>query len=767
MRAIRFLTITLNIGLFIAPAVAGAQVLPHTTSDAWLANPAIPYPVAMGVPNRATVQHRAEIVVAPWTPRTSFAPSTAHVLRGESPVVNALDPEITASVTFPATSASFGYAPGYAGLDVVDVDGDSRSEVIAIAQASSSYWYVADWTPQGLTMRYVSRGYHDGIVDAEVITVGGQKRYVVAAASTLYIYSLPDMQLLTSVPMPQELRRARVVDTDGDGTLELVTLTGGGYYPYPPYPAALTVSDLSTRTVRWQTELNSNFTYDFAIGDFRDEPGLEIVLAADASTVRSASNGTVLWTLPATPFVDVAAGNFDSDPQLEFAMMQSWDAIHVFDAGQQTALWSLTGLFDLDSVAAWDFDMDGRHELLVGDGQWGDVCVYSTSTQLPQHCIHNREHGVGRIAAGNIDGAPGHEIIWGAGVSSSGEDQLAVGRFGNPEVSWWASDESASHPDGIVADVDADGTPEYVYASYSTRSGYDSGRVHIANADTMKDEAVTAPLANSRDWLGTGGIDVAQLDSDPALEIIVATANIRAPELEIIDGATSTRQRTVVVPQDGPYGTPVLLPRVIDSSGVVFRYGSNLRRVALSDGAAVWTMRMPVGDRLNTLAVANVDDDSDLEIVAVTEQSTTVLNATTGVTEWGLPVGGAATIDHTRKQLVLAAGTQILVYDLRTHSLVRSVQTGGTAVAAWSADVANQHIVFAAYDTGALLAFDFASSSFVMSAAMDRRDLFRNASAVPTRVQGRRVSFWGQSDYAAHRMDVELTIRPLFEDGFE
>jgi len=144
-----------------------------------------------------------------------------------------------------------------------------------------------------------------------------------------------------------------------------------------------------------------------------------------------------------------------------------------------------------------------------------------------------------------------------------------------------------------------------------------------------------------------------------------------------------------------------------------------------------------------------------------------VLNATTGVTEWGLPVGGAATIDHTRKQLVLAAGTQILVYDLRTRSLVRSVQTGGTAVAAWSADVANQHIVFAAYDTGALLAFDFESSMFVMSAAMDRRDLFRNASAVPTRVQGRRVSFWGQSDYAAHRMDVELTIRPIFENGFE
>ncbi|HET7845190.1 MAG TPA: hypothetical protein VFL14_13630 [Xanthomonadales bacterium] len=616
-------------------------------------------------------------------------------------------------------------------------------------------------------MRYVSRGYPEEIVDAEVITVAGQKRFVVAAASMLYVYSLPDAQQVASVPMPQNLRRARVVDVDGDGTLEVVTLTGGSYYPYPPYAATITVSDLATRVVRWQEPLGSGFTFDIAIGDFRDEPGLELVLAGEASTVRSASTGAVLWTLPTTQFVDVVAGNFDGDPQLELAMMQSWDAIHVYDARQQSEIWALTNIFDLDSVAAWDFDKDGQDELLQGDGQWGNVCVYSSITHFTIHCIDNREHGVGRIAAGNIDGVPGDEIVWGAGVSSSGEDQLAVGRLGNPQEVWWASDEAASHPDGILADVDADGALEYVYASYSTRSGYDSGRVHFANADTMKDEAVTATFANTLDWLGTGGIDVAQLDGDPALEVVVATAMVRAPQFEIYDGATHLRERTVVPPEDGPYGTPIELPRVIDANSVVVRYGTNLRRIRLSDGAAVWTVPMPVGDTLNTLAVANVDDDADLEIVAVTPGSTTVLDANTGATEWTLLVGGAGTIDRARKQLVLAAGPQIRIYDLRTRTLVKSVQTGGTSVAAWSADAAGQRLIFAAYDSGALLAFDFASSLYLTSTAMERRDLFRNSSAVATRAQGNRLTFWGQSDYAAHRVDVDLAIQPLFQDGFE
>src|SRR5689334_3023696 len=101
MRAIRDLAATVAVGLSVIPAIAGAQALQPTTSDAWLANPAIPYPVAIGVPDAPNVASRSGIVVAPWTPRASFAPREPRVLRTGPSVPHATDPEISASVTFP------------------------------------------------------------------------------------------------------------------------------------------------------------------------------------------------------------------------------------------------------------------------------------------------------------------------------------------------------------------------------------------------------------------------------------------------------------------------------------------------------------------------------------------------------------------------------------------------------------------------------------------------------------------------------------------
>lgn len=419
MEAIRLLVASIVVGAIAWSDVAGAQAAPPRTTDAWLSNPDIPYPVAVGIPGEPSVGDRSEILPAPWTPRTSYAPSA---LRGTSigtqPQV-AAGGEVSATLAFPATNASFGFAPGYAGLQVADIDGDSRNEVLAIAQGVSAYWYIADWTPAGLSMRYVSRGYPAGIVDSHIIDVGGARRLAIATSGTLYVYSLPGATLLATASMPANLRRARVVDVDGDGTLEVVTLTGGSYYYYPPYESVLAVIDLATGVERWRTQLFPARIHDLVVGDFSDDPGQEIVLAGEGSVVRSASTGAVLWQLPATEFVRVAAGNFDADPGVEFAMMMSWSEIRVFDGRQQSEAWRLTGMGDLESVAAWDFDKDGRDELLQGDGQWGSVCAYSSINQARLNCIVNREHGVGRIAAGDVDGVPGDEVLWGAGFTSS------------------------------------------------------------------------------------------------------------------------------------------------------------------------------------------------------------------------------------------------------------------------------------------------------------------------------------------------------------
>jgi hypothetical protein len=181
----------------------------------------------------------------------------------------------------------------------------------------------------------------------------------------------------------------------------------------------------------------------------------------------------------------------------------------------------------------------------------------------------------------------------------------------------------------------------------------------------------------------------------------------------------------------------------------------------------MWTVPMSAGTSLNTLAVANIDEDSELEVVAVTPEATAVLNAASGMLEWSLPVGGAATIDRARKQLVLATGSQVRVYDLKARSLVKTLSTNAPSLSAWTTDIAQQRLLFATLESGGLLVIDFESGRLVGSFDMERQDLFTNASAVPTLVQGRSATFFGQSNFASHRMDLELTIRPLFENGFE
>lgn len=744
-----------------APAVADPGVGP---AYGYLSNPHIPVPVsfhpdAAGLPT-------INSPVGPGTPRVRVSPHpTAQPASLDWLVPLAAGAEVSASLSWAASEASSGYAPGYPGIFVRDVDNDGQMDVVAAAHGGGvGYWYIARWESGALKKTYVSHGYPSGIIDFTLSTLDGVDYLAIATETTLYVHRLSDKALLHTLPLPANPRRARLADLDQDGDFELLILTGGSYYNYPPYPSAIYVYDLATQALQWSAALTGK-VFELAIGDFHDEPGLEIVLAGDSSKVYS-SSGLVLWS-PVGRLVDVVAGNFDDDPELEFAGIESWDNVRVYDARQQQQIWSLGGLSDLAHVAANDFDRDGQDELVIGEGQWGKVCIYSTITQLRLHCIDNPQHGVGRIATGDIDGWPGDEIIWGSGYSSSGEDALVVGGLTNVAPAWSEIDESAAHPDMRIDDVDLDGVPEFIYASYAYRSGYDSGRLHFADPETMRGRAVTVPFGDGLDWLGTGGLDVGQLDDDPAKEIVVATARIRSAILEIYDGATRVLERRVNLPLDGPYGTPVRLPRIINSTSVLVEYNHTLRKIRLADGVATWTSAPLIGTPLNTLDVAQLDDDPGLEAVATTNGSVTVFDLDTQTVQWTLLVGGSATVDVARRQLILAAGMQLRVYDVPTQTLIRSYPLPAAAKSAWSSDVAGQRVLFATFENGAVIGLLAATGEVIISEAGNRKGFARHASRVSSRVSGSTLSFWGQSDYAVHRVQVDIAITPLFANGFE
>lgn len=669
------------------------------------------------------------------------------------------------------TEASFGFAPGYNGLGLIDLNGDGRPEVVATARGAASYWYVATWTGNALRKLHVSPGYRstqpiydDGIVDLKVFhRPDGMPCVAVATQSELLIHDLRNYTLLQRLPLPSSPRRIAIGDIDADGDLDGVVLLGGSYYNYPPDNARIVSFDLASGAQLWSYQA-ADRVYEFTLADLSAEPGLEIVGAGTPGLLLSGATGALLWSQPSGFGVDVATGNFDADPGTEFVAMDAWQSITVFDGNTRQVLGSRTDLGDLEHVSAHDFNDDGRDEILVGDGQWGDVSVYSSSTQQLLHRIPNHEHGVGRMVAGDLDGDGVDEVLFGAGFTSSGTDQLTVARVSGG-LRWSADDEAGPHPDLRIADLDRDGDHEVVWATMASDSGYQSGRLHALDAQTFAEQWVTDPFADGNDWLGTGGLDVGQLDNDPQLEIVVATAFIRDAKLEIRDGLTGQWQRTVPLPLD-VYGAAALLPRVLDNGTVLIGYNGRLRTIRLADGAALWTSSELPGGDVRTLTLADYDGDRQTEVIATTESDVIIFDVTTKAVEWQL-AGTASALDPAQRRLFAVTGNLVQVHDTRTKALLTTYTLDGPVDALYTARSGARTVLFAVREDGVIEGFDTGNGRRRFADRTERPGFAHRASAVPQLPTAEGLSVWAASAFGVHRADFTVLDTSLFEDGFE
>ena len=83
----------------------------------------------------------------------------------------------------------------------------------------------------------------------------------------------------------------------------------------------------------------------------------------------------------------------------------------------------------------------------------------------------------------------------------------------------------ASEP--VVADLDADGQPEVIFASWAEKGSHHTGKLHILDAHGNPLHEVDLPAAyGSPDWNGAlAAPTLADIDSDPDLEVVLNTAH--------------------------------------------------------------------------------------------------------------------------------------------------------------------------------------------------------------------------------------------------
>ncbi len=249
-----------------------------------------------------------------------------------------------------------------------------------------------------------------------------------------------------------------------------------------------------------------------------------------------------------------------------------------------------------------DLDNDGAYEVVVG--AWSGYLLCANAITSAQEWLVNLGSDIDHApAVANLDGDPALEVAVGSGSTlhcrdgATGASQWSAtlaGSFG------WASP--------LVADVDNDGSLEVVASA--------GGILYFYSASgTLEGQVSLSTSSNSSPAAGN-------LDADPALEVVVGSAN----NLYCVDGATRSIQWTYSVGYECHRG-PVLVDINGDNSleVIVPNRGSQLLCLR-PDGTLLWSYTAPTTD-IHDPAVADIDDDNCHEIVVALAASTNNLLA--------------------------------------------------------------------------------------------------------------------------------------------
>ena len=513
---------------------------------------------------------------------------------------------------------------GPANIVITDLSQDGVTDIVACSNGSAYVLnktdgnrYDTTWYSEHLLCSSVAAGNRDGDEIQEI--------YMGSSDSKLYIFRSDDFEGVGELSLPagtgnQAVTGIGIADVDSDGSEEIVVTREDATFVY----------DANALTLEWQALDKGG--YQLGIGDIDGDSDLEVVVNNNPAHVLNAILKTEEWAYSGGFGIDMAIGDVDNDNIAEIAYIEgggySDSDILVYDADTFSTKWHVGPIFGLNEVAVGDTDGDGIDEVLTGSGQWGSVNGYRGNNGAELWSIPNPEHGVFGIGVGDVDNDSVIEILWGAGLSSSGDDALFIGDWQNESVDWRSDD--LDGPLHVAAgDLDNDGEVEIVMASFSTGSGYHGGTIQVYDGVTHELEWSTVVGTSYYDLYE---VAVGQLDSDPALEIIVGGDNWYDTRLQVYDGMTHAREWESAVLAGGAPGD--LLVTNLDADPVdEIIVGLSNGHVQIFNGATSviqWDSGSLDGS-IWDMTIGDLDGDSVLDLAVLTGQSVYVFEVGTWV----------------------------------------------------------------------------------------------------------------------------------------
>lgn len=532
---------------------------------------------------------------------------------------------------------------GPANIIVTDLEQDGVSEVITCA-AGAAYalhavgpdeyapvWYsdylgctsvaVGDRDGDGIQEIYVGAGvptFPIGPVASPTEAVSAPlasfapQRYqspLSGAGSKLYIFAGDTFALLNTLSLPEgtTIQDMVVGNVDGDEEGEIVFVN----------PSSTFVLNATSGAVEWNAQGFGGS--NLAIGNLDADADIEIVVAGSNGYVLNAVSQSQEWNHEGGFGADVSVGDVDGDGMDEIAYIEDWTDVYVLDGDTHAVKWHRNDFLALVRVLIADVNGVGNAEVVLGDGQWGGIQGYDGNTGAgPLWSVVNPEYGVFGLSVGDTDNDGTNEILWGAGLSSSGSDRLLIGEWDTGAPSWRSED--LDGPLKVASgDLDNDGQVEIVMATTATNSYYDGGTIHVYDGTTHTLEWSTVVPGN---FYNLSHLQVGQLDSDAALEILVGGNNWDDTRLSAYDGVTHELQwQSPVLGDDYPIAMQIAQLDQDAQEEIII--GLSNQRVQVLDGTSS-TVEWDSGvldSLIYDVALGDLDGDNTLDLAILTAQS--------------------------------------------------------------------------------------------------------------------------------------------------
>jgi hypothetical protein len=444
----------------------------------------------------------------------------------------------------------------YSSPAVADLDGDGAAEVIGAAYTL----FVLDGASGALEWSLPAPGVSGGrtwpgVVLADLVNDGDLEIVTAHGGGYLRVVSHTGAVVWTRRPVNEELRSLAVGDLDGNGDLEIAV--GRAHLDHLNtwvYEHDGTLRGGWPQIAGSEGSAAGIYNDTIGLGDLDGDPQLELVIPSDTITIGAfGPDGAQLLTDPL----------YHDHPGHD---MDKWSEVPAYvDLPYEVQGWgpcydefTPRANFAIGPADVVDLNADGVNEVVaIGNVHNCNTSPYTDLYNTPYILNADRT----RFQASGYDwttppintGAPlsmDYDVIENIApnpvtVDLDGDGQLEIlfpSYDGRMHAFWLDKDERGNWPYSVynpaegfyrfpsepaVADLDDDGSPEVIFASWTRKGSYQTGKLHILDAAGNPLQTVDLPPASgSPDWNGSlAAPTLANIDSDADLEAVLLTAH--------------------------------------------------------------------------------------------------------------------------------------------------------------------------------------------------------------------------------------------------